>query len=186
MPHLFTIIRYCFVFGYCLCFLGCDFTGKNVGVSSGSSSWSSTEVKIPGIDEASISYGACIYGTGEKAILFIIWSDTERASSHGSTTKKGVRYEGFHISSDGQRVEWHCETADGKTGIITLNGAEYDLADGLLFLVSTQDSQIQVRQLKRDTLKNLQNPDIEKFKSLAKNDSEIWEFFAKAAEGKGP
>jgi hypothetical protein len=42
------------------------------------------------------------------------------------------------------------QTADGKTALFTIDNTSYDLADGALFLITTEDGQAEVQQLQRD------------------------------------
>jgi hypothetical protein len=70
----------------------------------------------------------------------------------GTDEKLGTetKYIGVHEASDGRKVEWQWQTADDKTGTMTINGSSYDLAAGVLFLVSTRGGRVRVRQLQRD------------------------------------
>ena len=95
---------------------------------------------------------------------------------------QGVKCEGSLLARDRQRVEFHCETKDGKTGQAKINGIAYELADGNLFLVFTQGEQSQVKQLKRD-VSNLKF-EREALETFGRNDPQILEFFTKGAKRK--
>ncbi len=45
------------------------------------------------------------------------------------------------------------ETKDGISAICRINGKEYDLANGTLFVIKSKGEQVEVRQLKRDLTK---------------------------------
>jgi hypothetical protein len=45
------------------------------------------------------------------------------------------KVEGFASSKDGRRFDWQLETSDGRTVKCLVDGKEYDLAQGTLFLV---------------------------------------------------
>ena len=68
----------------------------------------------------------------------------------------------------------------GKSGPVTVNGADYDPAAGMLFLVSTGSGRIRVRQLNCD-LSGLK-PDDLSFANFAKSDPDIAEFVAEASK----
>jgi len=82
----------------------------------------------------------------------------------------------------GRLVEFHCETKDGKTGQVKIDGVAYELADGNLFLVFTEGEQSRVKQLKRD-ISNLKF-ERESLEAFGRNDPEIAEFFTKGAKAK--
>jgi len=157
---------------------------RQSGYASGISNpvWAADRGKetIPGIDHASITCG--LWSDGRIAV--VVWTDV---SSGGSsflppiTTKaEGFVFEGHHRGPDGRHIDCRCATKDGRAGAVTINDKTFDLAHGILFLVSTISGETQVRQLKRDTLK-LEG---ENLMDLAKNDQEIRNFFASFARAK--
>jgi hypothetical protein len=72
--------------------------------------------------------------------------------SHGSgSTNNPVWSEsGSGGTADGTGYKWQLETTDGMTARFRLDGKEYDLANGTLFVITRQDKQLTVHQLKRD------------------------------------
>jgi hypothetical protein len=81
----------------------------------------------------------------------------------------------------GRNVNWLCETADGLSGRITINGQVFDLIKGNVFLVSTEGLG-KVSQLSRDfSALALRH---ESFADLAKNDEEIRKFVEAAVPSK--
>lgn len=51
---------------------------------------------------------------------------------------------------DGTQVTWEWSTRDGRAGAVTVNGVRYDPAAGRVFLVSTRNGRVEVRQLPLD------------------------------------
>jgi hypothetical protein len=128
---------------------------------------------VPGIDEASIY----------AARGFVVWGDFLGGSGgRDSIDKDGLKCQA-HLwnAQDSRRVEFTCETKDGTSGRATIEGKDYDLANGTLFLVSAQGGQYRVKQLKRD-LSHLQSAS--ELKEFGKNDPDIVGFFAKTGESK--
>jgi acylphosphatase len=80
------------------------------------------------------------------------------------------------------RVEFRCETKDGKTGRVAINGTTYDLADGNLFVVSAAGDHSQVKQLRRN-LSELKF-ERENLEAFGRNDPDVSEFFTKATKPK--
>ena len=81
----------------------------------------------------------------------------------------------------GREVHWRCETADGTTGTIVINGEKLDLANGNVFLVATVQGG-GVTQLTRD-LSALELKH-ETFAKLAKDDEAIRKFVEAAVPSK--
>src|SRR5262249_24575452 len=117
-----------------LCLVGC--TGQqgssppDLGGPSGTITWSSfsqNEKPQRGIDQASIYY---------EGTVFVVWSDFDGGSG-GSSSSNGqsIKGHGRVRSRDNRQVDFRFETKDGKTGPVTINEVNYDLADGGLFLV---------------------------------------------------
>jgi hypothetical protein len=78
-------------------------------------------------------------------------------------------------------VNWRCETADGQSGSMMINGQVFDLANGNVFLVSTVVGG-KVSQLSRDfSSLELRH---ESVSGLAKSDEEIRKFVEAAVPSK--
>jgi hypothetical protein len=130
---------------------------------------------VPGIDVGSAALAGW---NGEN--VFIVWTDTSSSGSNSHTTDRGASYGGHFVDKGGRRVEYRCDTPDGRTGVLTLAGRDYDLGQGTLFLVSTAGPEARVLQLSRDVRTLKVTPDA--FWKLAEGDKEIAEFFT----AKGP
>jgi hypothetical protein len=113
----------------------------------------------------------------------IVWSDAAGGGSGSSSGNvQGVKCQGSLLARERRRVEFDCETKDGKTGQVKLNGKAYKLADGNLFLVFTEGEGSRVKQLRRD-MSNLKF-ERESLEAFGRNDEEIAEFFTKGANAK--
>jgi len=167
----------------CLCLLplGCGrkaeyFPPVDLKGPSGSTTWSSSVGKdssVPGIDQASIY----------AARGFVVWGDfSGGAGGRESIDKDGLKCQA-HLWDEkaNRRIEFTCETKDGKSGKATIEGRDYDLANGTLFLVSAHGGQHRVKQLKRDVSHLQSAPELKEF---GKSDPDIVGFFAKTVEPK--
>jgi len=145
----------------------------SIGGPSGTSTWAHAlpgDRSTPGIDEGSA------YWAGR---LLVIWSDSPNGTTAGSTGgPNGFTADGWLTTRDRRRVPFKATSPDGKTGKLVIDGVEYDLAAGRLFLVATSGGKVQVKQLATDwSGLNLESPD---FRAFAKGDREIQTFFGLA------
>jgi hypothetical protein len=163
------------IVGICLSLVACNRPGSsstpNLGGSSGSMTWATSDQNdkpVPGIDQASVFF---------EGTAFVVWSDAVGGGSSGSSsTIGGMEGHGQFQLRDNRLVSFRFETKDGKTGPVTINEANYDLANGGLFLVSARGEQIRVKQLKRD-LRDLKFEQ-QNLQAFARKDQEIMEFFS--------
>jgi hypothetical protein len=81
-------------------------------------------------------------------------------------------------AGDGRRFDWKINTRDGVTGQLWINDVSYPLAEGRVFLVSSQDGETQVVQLLRDL--TVLKPDHEFIVAFAKSDPKIAAFLERA------
>jgi hypothetical protein len=139
---------------------------------------------VPGIDYC--YYSAASYmevegpGPPHPAFVVFVWGDfpTGGAGGRKDVSKDGLKFGGqLWKQGDNRRVEFAGETKDGKTGRMTLDGKEYDLAEGTLFLVSARRG-YRVKQLKRDMARFQDAQEL--FLEFSKNDPEIRDFFPRA------
>ena len=71
--------------------------------------------------------------------------------SGSGSTDNPVHTETVTVGSpDAGGYECRLETKDGKTAICRINGKEYDLSNGTLFVIKAKGEQVEVHQLKRD------------------------------------
>jgi hypothetical protein len=59
-------------------------------------------------------------------------------------------YRGQLSAKDRRKIAWSCSTPDGTSGKVVIDGQEFDLTGGSLFLVSTKDKPTRVEQLVMD------------------------------------
>jgi hypothetical protein len=163
----------------CALVSGCGRTpapaGLDLGGPSGTMTWSLPGGKhnaLPGIDQGSV------YRMGT---VFVVWSDAPGGGGGSSSgSSQGVKCKGSLVGKDGRRIEFNCETTDGKTGQVTVDGRPYNLADGNLFLVSTAEDQTRTKQLKRALREvKLERESLEAF---GRNDPDIVDFFTKSVK----
>ena len=166
----------------CILVFGCSCTPgptgpPDLGGPNGLITWTASAGKdnpLQGVDQGTV------YNLGTA---FVLWSDAPGGGSGGSSGNvQGVKYQGGLLARDRRRVEFHGETKDGKTGRVTIDGLTYELADGNLFLVSTEGERSRVKQLKRD-ISNLKF-ERESLEAFGRNDPDIAAFFTKGAKAK--
>ena len=172
----------CPILASTLFLLGCGGPSPPRGSGAGFIAWERFGEINPkaGIDKAHANYG--VWKDDGLAFLILtdfVGSSRDRSSGKGTGPEK---YKGQHKAPDGQKVEWQCETADGKTGKMIINGSSYELSNGSLFLVSTRGGKVEVRQVQRDLLKV--KPDQESVEKLVKDEADVGSFFAEKAKPK--
>ena len=123
--------------------------------------------------------------TADERVVFVIWAD---ACCGGSSSIGPGELSGSLHARDGREVAWACRTRDGRTGKAKIDGVEYDLKKGCVFLVSMQDKKTTVRQLVKDVAGIASGPQRfggvdEALGKLAKDDEAIAKFL-KAGDGK--
>ena len=93
-----------------------------------------------------------------QGLSVMIWHDlsngTADCSGTGSTSDPVYREACRAEAEDGRSLEWQIHTTDGVRAEMWINGDPYELANGNLFLIDTQDGTVHVVQLQRD-LSNL-------------------------------
>jgi hypothetical protein len=142
----------------------------DTGGPSGTTTWHLAPQdgsKLPGIDEGGAQY------IGK---LLVIWSsETNGGGCSDSQNSAGITSKGRINFTNGRQINFELVTADGKTGRVTIDGTNYELADGPLFLVAPDGDKYRVKQLKKD-LSGLELK-AEGFQAFGRSDADIMEFF---------
>jgi hypothetical protein len=113
----------------------------------------------------------------------VVWSDLAGPASQGGDSGLfGAEAAGSVSAADGRRVDWEWKEPAARGGAFRINGTPYDLADGTLFLVSTNGGQVRVTQLDFD-LSGVR-PDKHGFEGLAEKEPRVAQFDAAASRGK--
>jgi len=113
----------------------------------------------------------------QEGLDVMIWYDAAQSSScdsSGSTSAKTHAVQCQAISDTGQDLDWQIETSDGLTGEFTLNNDRYNLTEGNVFVVSTVQDPIDIRQFQRDL--STVKPESENIIQFGLNDPDIAEF----------
>lgn len=161
----------------CVLASGCGISAAPIspfGGPDGTVVWDSpvnTKEPVPGIDRGAV------HAVGKA---FIVWGDHSRGaggSSH-SIGSQGVEGSGYLETDGGGKCEFRYATKDGKTGRVTLDDVDFDLANGNVFLVAAEGNRFRVKQLRRDLGWMKLAPEF--FQSFARNDRDIRAFFAGA------
>lgn len=117
----------------------------------------------------------------KEGLRILIWFDVAgevSGSGSGSTSDPVYRVAGRASASDGRRIDWRVETADGRTATFSIDGRSYDLSKGVLFLVRTKGGDLQVQQLDRDL--SAVGPTNESCEAFAETDPDISRFIREA------
>src|SRR5262245_17349560 len=81
---------------------------------------------------------------------------------------------------DGRKITWSCTTQEGTSGTVTIDGQQFDLAKGAVFLVSAKENKTKVQQLAVDMSKLQGGPVQDKLPALADTEPGIAAFFKEA------
>jgi hypothetical protein len=92
----------------------------------------------------------------------------------GTSSDSGYKGGGSQAAPDGRRYEWQTESMDGRNVKFRINGKEYDLSKGTLFLVKTKGGKTEVEQLSED-LSSVQ-PNAESCKEFARKNPAVSKF----------
>ena len=111
----------------------------------------------------------------EDGCALILITDLDGPSMRGGDWRPTLAlWTGDFSSGDGRKVDWDCQSPDGRTGTVRIDKANYDLAAGSLLLVTLRGGTVSVRQLDRDTL--TMAPGSETIEALL-SDPEVAAFF---------
>lgn len=135
--------------------------------------WMATHPEaLPGIDQGTLEIAG-----GEYAV----WYDEAVGSSiSNSSNQQGSQSEGYVLKPDRSRITFRSRVAADGSGQVSLDGVEYNLASGRLFLVTTHGGKTRVKQLRRD-LSPL-TIDREVLAKFAAEDEEMRLFFRRGSE----
>jgi hypothetical protein len=90
------------------------------------------------------------------ARLFMVLAAS--ACSDGTSSGEGNgSFTGELVTQDGRKFAWSCSTSDGVSGTVMIDGQNFKLRDGAVFLVRTNEPKAKVQQLAVEMSK-LQNP----------------------------
>jgi hypothetical protein len=124
------------------------------------------------------SYTFLHWKEGLRVMMWFDLADEVQGEASGSTGDPVHKVEGYASASDGRRVDWRLETADGQTATFSIDGEPYDLSQGPLFLVRTKGGDVRVEQLERDL--TALRPTNESCEAFAKVDPDVTRFVYEA------
>jgi hypothetical protein len=118
-----------------LAFTGCAaFRSEGWGGAGGSSSYST--------DQGMVQRGLSVLTRHGMPYLVILTVGGEAAQVAGGPPGRGtVRL------PDGRDIKWICDTPNGVTGKVTIDGQSFDLEQGQVFLVDLRDGKAVVEQI---------------------------------------
>jgi hypothetical protein len=109
----------------------------------------------PGANKAlgSAEQGGYLFLRWQEGLEVMIWHDLTgegTASSVGFVAGPFFIERGAARAADGRSLAWEVQTEDGTKGEVQIGGVRYDAMAGTLFLVTTHEGTVTVRQLHRD------------------------------------
>ena len=157
-----SLVRVCLFAG--IAAVGCGGPTRGWGVGGG------TVTKVEGEDRISYSVDR-LTCDGQAFAVLAVNGSVGATSSGGSGDFRGA----FRIAPD-REVAWSCKTSDGKAGKVVIDGAEFALADGGLFLVDTRQKPAKTEQLAVPADRLQEVTDARKFPDLATADPKVAAF----------
>jgi len=118
--------------------------------------------------------GAYTFMQWKEGLTILIWDDIRGSHSNhgaGSSSDPVFRQSGQAESPDGRSYSYQVETENGVTARFTIDGKEFDLSQGTIFLVKTKGAETSVQQLSRD-LSEVSFAD-EAFREMAQSDPDV-------------
>jgi len=126
-----------FGFGLLLCLVGC---GKRTPPGP-----STIGTSAPGMNITFLRWKEGL------VVLFVDNVKGGRRSGGSGSTENPVRTQsGSAGDGDAGGYQWQIQTTDGNSANCRINGRDYDLSKGSLFVVNAKKEQVEVNQLKRD------------------------------------
>jgi hypothetical protein len=83
-----------------------------------------------------------------RVYLVLVADGCSGGDSGSGRTARGQLY-----AVDGRKIAWSCTTQDGTSGTVIIDGQQFDLGKGGVFLVSAKENKTKVEQLAVDMSK---------------------------------
>jgi hypothetical protein len=85
------------------------------------------------------------------AVMFVDnIADAHHSGGHGSISDPVHRSTGGAESKEGDRYDWEIESIDGRIAKLTINGIDYEIDKGSVFVIRMKDKRPTVEQLDLD------------------------------------
>jgi hypothetical protein len=138
---------------------------------------------LTGGGSTSVGQTSVDYKRSTRGLALVIWWDSAGASESASESGPfGSNAWRAFTPAKGKKITWEWKGAREKGGDFKLNGKPYDLAKGMLLLVSTKGGDIRVTQLDVDLSKV--EPNGKGLQGLAKKHETLAKFSADASDQK--
>lgn len=86
-------------------------------------------------------------------IIFVDNVQGGRGFTGSGSTNDSVYYSKGYSGAGDRGYQWTVETTNGISATIKIEGTEYDVANGTVFVVNAENGKIEVHQLKRDMMR---------------------------------
>ena len=110
---------------------------------------------------------------------FVIWSDVFKTLLRSQGNNDGSRYDHTLITPDGRQIGITAVIKSGQPGYMQIGNARFQLTDGMIFLVSTVNNKVTVKQLQSgaEAFTNYPELKLPQIQELQKSQPAIREFF---------
>jgi len=85
-------------------------------------------------------------------------------------------HQGYLRARDTSKTDWSCQTKDGRSGKVVIEGSEFELSSGALFLVFAKEKPARVEQVAVDAKQLQACADAKRFPELGKADPRVAAF----------
>jgi hypothetical protein len=119
----------------------------------------------------------------DRVYLVIAWTGGSGSGAGSNQTYANGKATGtvtFH--PDNRQITWSCTTSDGARGAVVIDGQNFDLAKGAVFLVTLKDQKTTVDQVAVDMAKLQGSPVEQKLQAIGETEPRITAFL-KASRG---
>ena len=140
----------------------------------------------PGANSISGEAGGARYSYHywDEGLTILFWynvsSGSEGCTGTGSTEDTVFRLVCDVETLDGQQFTWLVETSDGISADLWIDGRQYDLGNGTMFLATINGDGAQIEQLARDF--SQLEPDMAAIEAFAREDLAVIDFIGQMAD----
>jgi hypothetical protein len=128
-----------------------------------------------------VSFTYLKWDSGQRILLVDNVTGGGRGSTSTSTTSDPLNHSKGYAGPDGAGYKWTCDS-NATTMTFKIDGKEYDLANGSLFVIKAKDGATEVHQVKRDL--NTIPYDADQCRQAIEKDEEIQKILKGAATEK--
>ena len=175
-----TVIGFC---GISLLILGlaagCIRTSGKYSVVNSHTTWSMGKSdEVGGVDVGTVAVVTLKKGSADVH-RFVVWGDVRGPGSSLRTDRRGASYKNSLVTPDGRQIGIIAAMKSGQPGSMQIGDARFQLTDDTIFLVSTANNKVTVKQLQGgvEAFTSLPELKVPQVQELLQSRPEIREFF---------